>query len=83
LLHDAHPVLLNFGDAGSIDIAPWRSRVKLIDARYEGPVELPVLGEVSLPTAVLIRPDGYVAWVAEQSEQGLRDALIAWVGLPQ
>ena len=83
LLHDAHPVLLNFGDAGSIDIAPWRSRVKLIDARYEVAVELPVLGEVSLPTAVLIRPDGYVAWVAEQSEQGLRDALIAWVGLPQ
>jgi hypothetical protein len=61
LLHDARPVLLNLGKPGSFDISPWADRVQLIDARYAGPWELPVLGTVSAPTAVLIRPDGYVA----------------------
>ena len=62
LLHDARPVLLNLGDAG-FDIAPWADRVKLIDAKYVGKWELPALGSVAAPDAVLIRPDGYVAWV--------------------
>jgi hypothetical protein len=83
LLHDARPVLLNFGEPGGIDIAPWASRVKLIDARYEGVLELPALGEVTMPTAVLIRPDGYVAWVGDQTQQGLCAALTTWVGLPR
>jgi hypothetical protein len=83
LLHDAHPVLLNLGVPGGIDITPWASRIKLIDAKYEGAFELPALGEVTIPTAVLIRPDGYVAWVGEQIQQGLGDALTAWVGLPR
>ncbi len=83
LLHDARPVLLNLGEPGGIDIAPWASRVKLIDAKYEGAFELPALGEVTIPTAVLIRPDGYVAWVGDQTQQGLGDALTTWVGLPR
>ncbi len=82
LLHDARPVLLNLGEPGSIDIAPWASRVKWIDAKYEGAFELPALGEVSIPTAVLIRPDGYVAWVGDRTQQGLGDALTTWVGPP-
>jgi 3-(3-hydroxy-phenyl)propionate hydroxylase len=60
LLHDARPVLLNLGEPGGFDITPWADRVQLIDAKYVGPWELPVLGAVTAPAAVLIRPDGYV-----------------------
>jgi 3-(3-hydroxy-phenyl)propionate hydroxylase len=82
LLHDARPVLLNLGEPGRFDITPWTDRVKLIDATYDGVWELPVLGAVPAPTAVLIRPDGYVAWVGEQTDLGLADALTAWFGPP-
>jgi 3-(3-hydroxy-phenyl)propionate hydroxylase len=80
LLHDARPVLLNLGEPGGLDITPWADRVQSIDAEYVGPWELPVLGAVSAPTAVLIRPDGYVAWVGDRSDTGLTDALAAWFG---
>ena len=82
LLHDAKPVLLNLGEPGGFDIAPWADRVQLIDAEYVGPWELPVLGAVTAPTAVLIRPDGYVAWVGDGTDAGLRDALTTWFGAP-
>jgi len=82
LLHDARPVLLNLGEPGSFDITPWMGRVKPIDAKCDGVWELPVLGAVPAPTAVLIRPDGYVAWVGEQADPGLADALTAWFGSP-
>ena len=82
LLHRARPVLLNLDDAGRVDIAPWADRVQSIDARYDGPWELPALGAVSAPTAVLIRPDGYVAWTGEGMEAGLTDALATWFGAP-
>jgi 2-polyprenyl-6-methoxyphenol hydroxylase-like FAD-dependent oxidoreductase len=80
LLHGARPVLLNLGQAGGFEITPWADRVQLIDARYRGMWELPVLGVVSAPTAVLIRPDGYVAWVGDGTDNGLRDALTTWFG---
>jgi 3-(3-hydroxy-phenyl)propionate hydroxylase len=82
LLHGAKPVLLNLGEPGRFDIAPWATRVQLIDADSAGPWELPVLGTVTAPAAVLIRPDGYVAWVGEGSNLGLRDALTHWFGPP-
>ena len=82
LLHDARPVLLNLGEPGGFDIAPWAERVRMIDARYAGPWELPVLGAVTAPTAVLIRPDGYVAWVGDLTDPGLPDALTTWFGPP-
>jgi 2-polyprenyl-6-methoxyphenol hydroxylase-like FAD-dependent oxidoreductase len=82
LLHDARPVLLNLGDPGGFDITPWADRVQLIDASYEGTWELPALGAVTAPTAVLIRPDGYVAWVGEGVQLGLADALTTWFGPP-
>jgi 2-polyprenyl-6-methoxyphenol hydroxylase-like FAD-dependent oxidoreductase len=82
LLHDARPVLLNLGEPGGFDITPWADRVKLIDAKYVGPWELPALGAVPAPTAVLIRPDGYVAWVGEGAQLGLADALTTWFGPP-
>ena len=82
LLHDARPVLLNLGEPGGVDIAPWADRVQLIDATYGGAWELPALGAVTAPTAVLIRPDGHVAWVGERTQVGLADALTTWFGPP-
>jgi 2-polyprenyl-6-methoxyphenol hydroxylase-like FAD-dependent oxidoreductase len=80
LLHDARPLLIRFD--GALDIAPWADRVRLIDARHDGAWQLPVLGAVAAPTAVLIRPDGHVAWVGEGTDHGLRDALATWFGSP-
>jgi 2-polyprenyl-6-methoxyphenol hydroxylase-like FAD-dependent oxidoreductase len=82
LLHKARPALVHFGEPGGIDIAPWSDRVQLIDARYDGIWELPALGRVSAPAAVLIRPDGYVAWVGDGTQSGLIDALTKWFGPP-
>jgi 3-(3-hydroxy-phenyl)propionate hydroxylase len=82
LLHNARPVLLNLGEPGGLDITPWADRVQSIDAKYVGTWELPVLGAVTAPTAVLIRPDGYVAWVGDLTRLGLADALTTWFGPP-
>lgn len=80
LLHDARPVLIHLG--GAFDITPWADRVRQIDTRHDGAWELPMLGAVAAPTAVLIRPDGHVAWVGEGTDHGLRDALATWFGSP-
>jgi hypothetical protein len=82
LLHQAKPVLVNLDTPGGCDITPWADRVQIIDAAYDGLWELPVLGEVTAPTAVLIRPDGHVAWVGEGTHLGLPDALTTWFGPP-
>ena len=82
LLKDARPVLLNLGAPGTFDITPWSDRIKLVGAGYDGPWELPALGLVSAPTAVLIRPDGYVAWVGAGTLDGLLDAMNTWCGSP-
>ena len=82
LLHDARPVLLNLGEPHGIGIAPWADRVRLLDAKYSGLWELPVLGAVPAPTAVLIRPDGHAAWVGDHTQAGLPDALTTWFGPP-
>jgi len=80
LLHDALPVLINLGESGAIDISPWADRVKLLDASYQGIWELPVIGTVPAPTAILVRPDGHVAWVGDGNEDGLAEALATWFG---
>lgn len=82
LLHQAQPLLLNFGAPGAFDITPWADRVQLLDAHYAGPWDLPDLGSIPAPAAVLIRPDGYVAWVGDQSQLGLTQALTTWFGPP-
>jgi len=82
LLHHARPVLLNFGQPGGFDIAPWADRVQLVDAGYDGTWELPALGAVAAPGAVLVRPDGYVAWVGDITQLGLSCALTTWFGPP-
>jgi hypothetical protein len=82
LLHEVRPVLLNLGEPGGFDITPWADRVQLIDAEYDGAWELPAIGTVTAPSAVLIRPDGHVAWVGDPTQVGLADALTTWFGPP-
>jgi 2-polyprenyl-6-methoxyphenol hydroxylase-like FAD-dependent oxidoreductase len=82
LLHDARPVLLDLGLPGGLDVAPWGDRVQQVVATSGGPWELPALGAVAAPSAVLIRPDGYVAWVGDGTSLGLTDALTTWFGPP-
>jgi 3-(3-hydroxy-phenyl)propionate hydroxylase len=82
LLHDARPVFLNLGEPGGFDINPWADRVPLIDATCVSSWELPAIGVVTAPTAVLVRPDGYVAWVRELTQVSLADALTRWFGPP-
>ncbi len=82
LLHAARPVLVNFDQSGGVDVTAWADRVEAIDARYAGVWELPVLGPVVAPAAVLIRPDGHVAWVGDGTDVGLREALTTWFGSP-
>ena len=92
LLHDARPVLLNLGEPSGLDIAreecwplfaPWADRVQLVDAKYAGSLELPLIGAVTAPKAILIRPDGYVAWVGDVNQRGLTEALTTWFGPPR
>jgi 3-(3-hydroxy-phenyl)propionate hydroxylase len=80
LLRNARPVLINFGMPRALDIASWSDRVQYLDAKYDGKWDLPVLGEVAAPAAVLIRPDGYVAWVGDGTSAGLTEAMTKWFG---
>ena len=82
LLHRARPVFLNLGEPGGFDITPWAERVQLVDAEYSGTWELPALGVVPAPTGVLVRPDGYVAWVGDRTGPGLLEAMTTWFGAP-
>jgi 2-polyprenyl-6-methoxyphenol hydroxylase-like FAD-dependent oxidoreductase len=82
LLRNARPVFLNLSEPGTFDITPWSDRVQLIDAKYVGTWELPALGPVTAPSAVLVRPDGYVAWVGDLTQVRLTDALTNWFGPP-
>ncbi|CAN5212746.1 FAD-dependent monooxygenase [soil metagenome] len=80
LLHGARPVLLNLGEPGGFDIESWANRVRLVDAKRDGVWELPVLGEIAAPTAVLIRPDGHVAWAGDLTDPEPPQALATWFG---
>jgi 2-polyprenyl-6-methoxyphenol hydroxylase-like FAD-dependent oxidoreductase len=80
LLHGARGLLLNFSKTGGLDIAPWAGRIDRIDAECEGPWQLPAIGQVAAPGAVLVRPDGHVAWVEDQSQHEFANALTRWFG---
>jgi 3-(3-hydroxy-phenyl)propionate hydroxylase len=81
-LHTARPLVLNFGGSGAVKLAPWPERVQYVDAEYSGSWDLPAFGEVAAPAAVLVRPDGYIAWVGDGTEQGLTETLMTWFGTP-
>jgi 3-(3-hydroxy-phenyl)propionate hydroxylase len=81
LLRDARPVLLNLAAHGSFDISVWGDRVRVVDATFDGEWELPVLGEIAAPAAVLIRPDGHVAWAGDLTDAALPRALVTWFGV--
>ncbi len=81
-LHDARPVFLELGAPGRFDLTPWADRVRLVPATDEGPWELPVIGKVAAPDAVLIRPDGHVAWAGDVTDRALPNALTNWFGPP-
>jgi 3-(3-hydroxy-phenyl)propionate hydroxylase len=81
LLHDARAVLLCLDTrTARFDITPWTDRVKLIEAAADRTCELPLIGAVDVPPAVLIRPDGHVAWTGELSDPQLPAALTRWFG---
>jgi 3-(3-hydroxy-phenyl)propionate hydroxylase len=80
LLHAARPVLLNLGRQGALEAGPWADQVRTVDAQYDGVWDLPVTGTVVAPTGVLVRPDGYVAWVGQGTDAGLVEALTTWFG---
>lgn len=79
LLHDARPLLIDFA-ARDNDPPSEIDRVRFVRATYEGAWELPVIGAVTGPSAVLIRPDGHVAWTGERSDPALARATTTWFG---
>lgn len=80
LLHDAKAVLLNFDKTDQFDVSAWSQRVTLVDAQYDGPLELPLIGAVETPHAMLVRPDGYVAWTGRVNDPDLPKILTTWFG---
>ena len=79
---NTRPALVNLGEQSAFDITPWTDHIQLINAEYEGIWYLPAIGVVTAPAAVLVRPDGYVAWVGDRTQPDLTDALTTWFGLP-
>ena len=82
LLHDARPLLLNFASLDALHSTPWSDRVRFVDVKYIGAWELPVVGAIDAPDAVLVRPDGHVAWIGDGTDAGLAGALTRWFGAP-
>jgi bifunctional hydroxylase/dehydrase len=82
LMRTARPVLLD--TAGDPEVqraaAPWADRVDVVAAPFTGLAgDDPLTGTA----AVLVRPDGYIAWTAPGADAGLEDALRRWFGAPR
>ncbi|WP_432126523.1 FAD-dependent monooxygenase [Streptomyces sp. bgisy082] len=85
LLHAGRPVLLDLGAGVAAVAGDWSDRVDLVEAHGEDDAwPVPVIDEVPTPTALLIRPDGHVAWASGPGEPvdtvALRGALTTWFG---
>lgn len=80
LLHEAQPVLLGLGASVAKLGAGVAGQVKVVEATSASACELPIIGPVDVPPAVLIRPDGHVAWAGDPADPGLDDALSRWFG---
>lgn len=78
LLHDARGILLSFDPDIRLDASQWAHRVTTIRAHHTDAWTLPNLGKIDCPSAVLIRPDGHVAWVGDKRATGLQEALNMW-----
>ncbi|MEV6731507.1 MULTISPECIES: FAD-dependent monooxygenase [unclassified Streptomyces] len=86
LLHAGRPVLLDL--SGSAEVAAvakgWADRVDLVEARSEDDQwAVPAIDQVPAPAALLIRPDGHVAWACDggaPDTSALRTALTTWFG---
>ncbi|WP_422125580.1 hypothetical protein [Streptomyces caatingaensis] len=78
LLHPARGVLLDLADDSRLRSAArgWRDRVVTVTG---GPEED---GPLTGLAALLVRPDGYVAWTGEDGDGGLTGALGRWFGPP-
>lgn len=72
LLHDARPVLLDLSGGGfAASAGAWADRVDLVTGRS---------ADTSV-AALLVRPDGYVAWATDSPDgSGLPEALARWFG---
>ncbi|GHA42183.1 putative monooxygenase [Streptomyces tauricus] len=85
LLHTARPVLLDL--RGSAEVAAvageWAGLVDLVEARSDDDWRVPAVGRIPAPAALLIRPDGHVAWASAADApdtSALRTALATWLG---
>lgn len=84
LLHAARSVLLNLGPVGRFTTIAGGAdghRLCIVDAEYVGAWELPGIGAVPAAEAVLVRPDGHVAWVGTEADAGLGESLATWCGV--
>ncbi|WP_059014727.1 FAD-dependent monooxygenase [Mycobacterium sp. M26] len=81
LLHTARSVLLNLGPAGRFAAIADAHRLHILDAEYVGAWELPGIGAVPAAEAVLVRPDGHVAWVGAETDTALGESLATWCGV--
>ncbi|MEU0504209.1 FAD-dependent monooxygenase [Nocardia sp. NPDC005998] len=71
---DGRAILLDLTDSQDLRAiaAPWSDAVRIVTAKPVAPREL---------SALLIRPDGYVAWAADSGvHAGLLEALRRWFG---
>lgn len=82
LLRAGRPILLRLDGDRSAEPSRWRDRIEVIDAHARTERwSVAGVGEIPVPAAVLIRPDGYVAWVATDAGLGgLSEALDTWIG---
>ncbi|MBF6327745.1 FAD-dependent monooxygenase [Nocardia transvalensis] len=86
LLHTARPVLVDLDNRPDLpaSIEAWADHVDVVAAHCaDTRVTVPGVGRIAVPTALLIRPDGYVAWVDEESgadTTALRAVLASWFG---
>lgn len=77
LTRTARPLLLDFTASLGDELRGWTDRVDLVTGKADGDT-----------TALLVRPDGYVAWASSSPQPGdterkaLRAALERWFGSP-
>ncbi|WP_067714829.1 FAD-dependent monooxygenase [Nocardia yamanashiensis] len=81
LQRTARPILLALNGTEVPDLGAWQGLVDVVTAATARRWTTPESGEIPSPAAVLVRPDGYVAWATDGSDTtGLTAALTEWVG---